>query len=281
MTESLPAFTIFPVKSTHLRFRSPLTHAATLVLLLAFVVPSLAADKKLATPPPDAVKAINQTTLKEHLEFLASDQLGGRYTLSPSFAIAAQYLATRLKAYGYKPAGDNGYFETFDLLQIKADPDKTSGTLTVNGQQTPLAFGDILNAGSKGGQFSGGIVFVGYGISAPRLKHDDYANVDAKGKWVIAVRGIPGGIDSSAVTDEEQGNGAAKAHGAIGFITLPTGFILNAMRAGPDVLRKRAATQETIRLAYNNEDRLPAVIIGPSAAEKLYPMIGETAESIT
>lgn len=251
------------------------------MLLLAFVVPSFAADKKLATPPPDSVKAINPTTLKEHLEFLASDQLGGRYTLSPSFAIAAQYLATRLKAYGYKPAGDNGYFETFDLLQIKNDPDKTNGTLTVNGQETPLAFGDILNGGSKGGQFSGGIVFVGYGISAPRLKHDDYANVDVKGKWVITVRGIPGGIDSSAVTDEEQGNGAAKAHGAIGFITLPTGNFLNAMRGNPEAVKRRAATQETVRLAYNNEDRLPAVTAGPAFADKLFPLIGETSESIS
>ena len=222
MTEPPLSIYYLRVKSFNSRLR--LNHAASFVLLLAFAAPALhAADKKLATPPPDAVKAINQTTMKEHLEFLASDQLGGRYTLSPSFAIAAQYLATRLKAYGYKPAGDNGYFETFDLLQIKADPDKTNGTLTVNGQQTPLAFGDILNGGSKGGQFAGGIVFVGYGISAPRLKHDDYANVDVKGKWVITVRGIPGGIDSSAVTDEEQGNGAAKAHGAIGFITVPTG----------------------------------------------------------
>jgi Zn-dependent M28 family amino/carboxypeptidase len=268
----------FPVKSTH--FRRPLIHAATIALLLAFVVPSFAADKKLATPPPDSVKAINQTTMKEHLEFLASDQLGGRYTLSPSFAIAAQYLATRLKAYGYKPAGDNGYFETFDLLQIKADPDKTSGTLTANGQQTPLAFGDILNGGSKGGEFSGGIVFVGYGISAPRLKHDDYANVDAKGKWVITVRGIPGGIDSSAVKDDEQGNGAAKAHGAIGFITLLPANFMNAMRGNPDAVKKRAATQETIRLAYNNDERLPAVTAGPALADKLYPLIGETPEDI-
>src|SRR5207244_3499294 len=154
-------------------------------------------------PPAEAVKDINPTKLKEHLEFLASDQLGGRYTLSPSFAIAAQYLATRLKSYGYKGAGENGsYFQTFDLLTVKTDGDKMQGNLTINGQKTDLAFGDIFNSGSRAGGVSGGIAFVGYGISAPRLNHDDYANVDAKGKWVITVRGIPKGIDSSAVKDE-------------------------------------------------------------------------------
>src|SRR5947209_7421198 len=142
MTESLRYIYYSFVISSH--FRRLSNHAATLLLLLAFAAPVLhAADKKLATPPPDAVKAINPTTLKEHLEFLASDQLGGRYTLSPSFQIAAQYLATRLKAFGYKPAGENSsYVQTFDVLCIKTDGVKMSGKLTVKGQCTDLSSGD-------------------------------------------------------------------------------------------------------------------------------------------
>lgn len=262
-------------------FRRYLNHSAALLLLLVFAAPSLhAADKKLATPPPDAIKAINPTTLKEHLEFLASDQLGGRYTLSPSFAIAAQYLATRLKAYGYRPAGDNGYFQTFDLLTIKTDGDKLQGSLTVNGQKTDLTFGDIFNAGSRAGEISGGIAFVGYGISAPRLNHDDYANVDAKGKWIITVRGIPKGIDSSAVKDEEQGDEAALAHGAVGRISLPFAQLLAAMKNNPDAFKQRMLRQETVRLAYNNDKNLPVVLAGPTLLDKLLPLIGETPETI-
>ena len=271
---------IFPVKSNY--SRSLLNLAATLSLPLAVATSNLfASDQKLATPPPDAVKAINPTTLKEHLEFLASDQLGGRYTLSPSFAIAAQYLATRLKSYGYKPAGDNGYFETFDLLTIKSDPEKMSGSLTINGQKTDLKFGDFFNAGSKPGELSGGIAFVGYGISAPRLNHDDYANVDAKGKWIITVRGIPKGIDSSAVKDEEQGDQAAQAHGAIGRISLPPAQFLTAMANNLDAFKQRSSRQETVRLAYNNDKNLPAILAGPALLEKLLPLIGETTDSLT
>lgn len=264
-------------------FRQPFLHAATALLLLAFIsVNSFAAEKKLATPPADSVKAINPTTLKEHLEFLASDQLGGRYTLSPSFQIAAQYLATRLKAYGYKGAGDNGgYFQGFDVLTIKPDGDKMSANINVNGQKTDLAYGDFYNAGSKGGELSGGIVFVGYGVSAPRLNHDDYAKVDAKGKWVVTVRGIPKGIDSSAIKDEEQGDEAARAHGAIGRIALPTAQFVNAMKANAEAFKARSLRNETVRLAYASEKGLPAITAGPALLDKLLPLTGETLDSLT
>ena len=53
------------------------------------------------------------------------------------------------------------------------------------------------------------------------------------------------------------------------------------MRGNPDAVKKRAATEETIRLAYNNEDRLPTVTAGASLADKLFPLMGETSESIT
>ena len=280
MTERPPSIYYHCVKPTY--SRRPLIHAATLVLLLACACPSLfSADKKIAKPPADSVQAINQTTMKEHLEFLASDQLGGRYTLSPSFQIAAQYLATRLKAYGYKGAGDNGgYFQGFEVLTLKPDGDKMSASITVNGQKTDLSYGDFYNAGSKGGSLSGGIVFVGYGVSAPRLNHDDYANIDAKGKWVITVRGTPKGVDASALKDDEQGNDAARAHGAIGLLSLPPAQFLAAMKANAEMFKKRSLSQESVRLAYNNEGRLPALTAGPALLDKVLPLTGETLETI-
>src|SRR5205823_6231314 len=120
-----------------------------------------------------------------------------------------------------------------------------------------------------------------YGISAPRLNHDDYANVDAKGKWVITVRGIPKGIDSSAVKDEEQGDEAAQAHGAIGRISLPPAQFLAAMKNNPDAFKQRSLRQESVRLAYSNDKNLPAVLAGQALLDNLLPLIGETMESIS
>jgi hypothetical protein len=202
---------------------TPLQAAVIAVLLSCTSLNLAAADKKLAKPPAESVQAINPTELRMHLEFLSSDQLGGRYTLSPNFAVAAEYLATRLKAYGFRGAGDNGSFmQGFEVLTVKADPEQSSLSLTIDGKTADYPYGDFINSGTKGGAAEGRIAFVGYGISAPRLKHDDYAGVDVKGKFVIVVRGTPKDVDPSKLSDEEHDQDAAKAHGAIGMISIPT-----------------------------------------------------------
>src|SRR5204862_78791 len=45
------------------------------------------------------------------------------------------------------------------------------------------------------GRVSAPLVFVGYGISAPELKYDDYAGIDVRGKVVLALRFSPDGGD--------------------------------------------------------------------------------------
>jgi hypothetical protein len=259
----------------------PFLRAAAVALLLTCTSLNLAAvDKKLAKPPAESVAAINPTELRMHLEFLSSDQLGGRYTLSPNFGIAAEYLATRLKAYGYKGAGDNGsYMQSFDVLTVKPDPAKTSLSMTIGGENSDYTYGDFYNAGSREGAFEGGIVFVGYGISAPRLNHDDYAGLDVKGKWLIVVRGLPKDIDSSKLNDNESGQEAAKAHGAIGTISVPTSTQFANMMKG-DPYKQRNLNQESVRLAYNNNDRLPAITMGPAIAEKLLAQMDLTFDAL-
>src|SRR5437764_502212 len=97
--------------------------AAAATIALSAVVATAAV--KIAAPPPTAENVISPTELREHLEFLASNELGGRYTLSPSFAVAARYLASRLEAYGYKPVGDGGtFFQHFDVISSKPKPDE-------------------------------------------------------------------------------------------------------------------------------------------------------------
>src|SRR5882757_1523423 len=218
--------------------------AAVAVLLACASLNLTAADKKLANPPAESVAAINPTELRMHLEFLASDQLGGRYTLSPNFGIAAQYLATRLKAYGYKGAGDNdSYMQGFDVLTVKPDAEKSSLSMTIGGEKANYSYGDFYNSGTRDGAFEGGITFVGYGVSAPRLNHDDYAGLDVKGKWVIVVRGLPKDVDSSKSSDNESGQEAAKAHGAVGTISVPGSTQFANMMKG-DQFKQRILQQE-------------------------------------
>src|SRR5260221_13077715 len=74
---------------------------------------------------------------------------------------------------------------------------------------------------TRNGEAQGQIVYVGAGISAPELKHDDFAAVDVKGKIVLAVSELPGGVEASHLTPEQQGSAAAAAHGGAGILVVP------------------------------------------------------------
>src|SRR3982074_1456899 len=129
-----------------------------------------AAPAAVVLPPvPSTVDSITPGELRMHLQFLASDELGGRYTLSPNFAIAARYLASHLEAYGFKGAGEHGNFlQTFQVLSGKTDATKSSLELAIAGKAKPYHFGDFYIPGEAGnGEVQGQLVFVGTGISSP------------------------------------------------------------------------------------------------------------------
>jgi Peptidase family M28 len=223
---------------------------------------------------PATVDSITPGELRMHLQFLASEELGGRYTLSPSFAIAARYLASHLEAYGFKGAGENGNFlQAFQVVSGKADTTKSTLEVTVGGKPKPYRFGDFYISGDGGtGEAQGQIVFVGSGISSPSQHHDDYAGLDVKGKIILIVTGMPADVDISHLGESESGQGAARAHGAAGILQLPPQRLLELMKN--KAFQERAASRETVRLARGAEGSLPAVTLGPSLAEDLLSAAG-------
>jgi hypothetical protein len=231
-------------------------------------------------PVPTTVDSITPGELRMHLQFLASEELGGRYTLSPGFAIAARYLATHLEAYGFKGAGDHGSFlQTFQVIAGKADTAKSSLELTAGGKTQSYRFGDFYISGEGGiGETRGQIVFVGAGISSPSQRHDDYAGLDVKGKIVLLAPGTPAGVDASRLQASEQGQGAARAHGAVAILQLPPQRLLDLMKNKG--FQERAAARETVRLAQDADGKLPAVTLGPALAESLLNSAGLDLKSV-
>jgi hypothetical protein len=182
----------------------------------------LAGASTLATPPPAALETINPIELRMHLEFLTSPEVGGRYTLSPGLKIAARYLATRLESYGYRGAMPDGSFlQPYEVVKNKVKAAGSKLSLTVEGATSDFGYGDFATLSPVDGTASGDIVFVGYGVSAPDQGYDDYAKVDVKGKLVLAAPGVPKGVDSSKLSPAQDGAGAAAAHGATGYLSLP------------------------------------------------------------
>src|SRR5437016_610479 len=117
----------------------------SLLLIALFFTSQASALPATNLPPiPTTVDTITAGELRMHLEFLASEEVGGRYTLSPNFAIAARYLAAHLKADGFQGLGKNGDFlQVFDVIASKPDAVKSSLSLTMNGQTTNYNYGDF------------------------------------------------------------------------------------------------------------------------------------------
>jgi hypothetical protein len=233
----------------------------------------------IAAPPtlpavPTTVDSITPTELRMHLQFLASDELGGRYTLSPSFAIAARYLASRLESYGFRGAAENGSFlQSFELVSSKPDAAKMALELTLNGKPETFKFGEDYVSGqlTRSGEAQGQITYVGAGISAPELHHDDYAGADVKGKIVLALSELPAGIDASKLTPEQRGAAAAATHGAAGFLLVPPQRFLDFMKQKNVMLG--LTTRESVRLV-KGEGKIPAITLGPDLTQKLFSSVG-------
>jgi hypothetical protein len=253
--------------------------AVALAAAFSLTISGVALPAANLPPVPNTVSSITPEELRMHLQFLASDELGGRYTLSPNFAIAARYLASHLEAYGFRGAGDHGGFlQSFEVISSKPDTANSSLELTLAGTTDKYSFGDFFTQGPTSASVEGKVVFVGLGVSSPSQKHDDYAGLDVKGKIVLYTSGLPEGVDASRLAENEQGEGAARAHGAVGVLQIPPQRLADAMRNKS--FAERFSGREIVRLAREAEGRLPTVILGPDLADKVLAAAGLTLKGV-
>ena len=163
---------------------------------------------------PTGVSAITPAEMKDWLSYIASDQLQGRQVYTEGLGLAASYIAEHLKAWGIKPAGDDGsYFQVVKVLGVNVKRNSTV-TVTVNGQTRTFKDGEGVtfpaNAGGKQ-TISGTAEFVGYGMSLPEQNLDDYKGKDVTGKVVIYL----GGRGPSVLTATQNRLLGARARNAI------------------------------------------------------------------
>lgn len=168
--------------------------------------------------------------IKAHLRFLSHDLLEGRDTGSQGLEIASLYLASQFEQYGLTPAGENGtYLQTVTFRQSFLDQKSPALTLTTGSDEMTLSYPkDFLVSPSPNyeeAHVSGEMVFVGYGITAPELAHDDYAGLDVKGKIVVILSGKPQSFPSEEGAHFASGYQKSKyaaSNGAIGTLSIPT-----------------------------------------------------------
>jgi hypothetical protein len=76
-----------------------------------------------------ALDRISAQSLRGHLSFLASDLLEGRHTPSRGLDLAAEYIAAQFRRAGLEPAGDDGYFQTANMIELTPDTEGFEITL--------------------------------------------------------------------------------------------------------------------------------------------------------
>ncbi len=140
---------------------------------------------------------ITTPEIKEHITYLASDELAGRYPGSKGDLLLADYITRNYKAAGLKLFEKSG-LQHFDIVtDIEAGPDNSAAYNGVAMEPgidfSPISFSD-------NGSVTANLVFAGYGFSVNQdeLKYDDYRSVDPTGKWVMMLRGVPGKQEPSS-----------------------------------------------------------------------------------
>jgi len=132
--------------------------------------------------------------VKKDLAILAGDDFQGRGLKTKGLVKAGEYIAKAFHDSGLKPAFDNGsYFQPFNAYgSVKLVNPISLGFRTAAGR-AEFDYGKTFMAteASGPGKVSAGVVFVGYGITVPEKKYDDYAGVDVKGKIVLVLRRMP------------------------------------------------------------------------------------------
>ena len=133
---------------------------------------------------------IDPMRIKETVKHLATDELEGRGTGQRGGDAAANWIAEQFKSYGLKPAGANGtYFQDVPMVGVRTLPSTTFAFVPANGEPTQLKnLDDFVTSNqtqTESADIDAPIVYVGYGITSPENKWDDYKGYDLTGKVAL------------------------------------------------------------------------------------------------
>jgi len=209
--------------------------ATLLCLILILPIMQLVAQtSSLEAAVQVAKTTIHPEELRAHIRFLADSLLQGREPGTPGYDIAARYVASELEGMGLHPGVAGSWFQPVPLEKAVTDESASSLVLTVNGKEQKLVDAKdyilstwFANSAKKDGKaesdVSAPVVFVGFGVTAPDQKYDDYAGVDVKGKIVLMIYGAPSAFPSTERAYYSDGTIKAKnavAHGAVGELSI-------------------------------------------------------------
>lgn len=175
-----------------------------------------------------ADEAENTRRVRAHATFLADDAMEGRATGTRGYVLAANYVAAQFARIGLEPgAGDGRYLQAVKMVEVTANREASGFVIRRDGTEDVLQAVAEMRVAPAAGQAETSVtapaVYVGYGIHAPHLGHDDLAGVDLQGKIAVllslAPETFPGDDYAHFSRNEEKFETLAR-HGAVGVVVI-------------------------------------------------------------
>ena len=164
---------------------------------------------------------INSNVLN-HIKFLSSDEMEGRYPGSEGSTKSADYIAENFNKAGLYPFNSDNFYQKFEFKSGISLSDKNS--ITINNNRFKVEEDYIPVQFSESGNFKGQIIFTGYGLKVDELNWNDYKDIDVEGKWVLMFRGSPEGYNPHSKFGDNisirKKTLAAKDLGALGVLLI-------------------------------------------------------------
>ncbi len=241
------------------------------------------AEKQAKSPGVDTVAAISEDDMRQHIGYLASEEMQGRLTGTEGEIKATQYVADLFDRLGLEPGGDDGtYFQSFEFTAGVAVGEDNAMTLkTGDAESTPLVDQDWrpVSFSKNGDVKESGITFAGYGLEIPDGKgsesYSSYFHLDVKGKWVMVLRYVPEDIPKKQ-REEMQRYSRLRHKATLARRKFAAGIIFVT---GPNT----EVNEELVPMQFDAslaDSGIPAISITTEMAEKLVAVAGKDLKEI-
>jgi hypothetical protein len=277
---------LLPMKTTKIS----LIVVAGLALLSALA--SLDGQQRVPASVETGFNAIREDTLRADLTFVASDALEGRMSLENGDAVAIQWIASEFAKAGLEPAANGSFLQPVELVEYRGDREHNYVALSRGGSEKQWKFPDALGSYHADVDVTAGVIFAGFGITAPELDYDDYQGIDAHGKIVLIFDHEPQERDPNSVFNG-TGNTRyatgrvkilnAQEHGAVGVL-----IVAEPNRTHPSNQERvaRIGGSETRAMPIPSqalaEDALhtPAAIVSDAVAKEIFRTAGASLSEL-
>ena len=171
------------------------------------------------------IPVVDIDTIMKHIVELSSETYEGRLAGSEGYNRAMRYVEREMARYGVRPVDGKKWERPFALECNEVENAKFNTYMPGSKHKRVFSLGnEFCCAGATGrGYVDAQMVFCGYGVDNALM--NEYAGVDAKGKIVVVLTGLPEshpmpqGVADRYVSLRDKAR-AAERHGAIGMLVV-------------------------------------------------------------